>query len=183
MNPFTKLNPSGIALILGGALWLLSSIRISATGSITSLSLDIGPYLLAPAALLLLAGLAGLAAPRIAALGKSGVFGLAVAAAGCIAVAGAGLAGSGRGDSALAPGLVLLCAGLLILGSRLMLWHAGHGWQALPLLLGLLGLLLPMGAGVHGAPGLVSWLVFGLGWLWMGAIELAEGGEPAAERA
>jgi len=182
MKPIIQSKPSGVALLAGGALWLLSGVRAPAAAtsvSGASFSLDIGPYTLAPAVLLLLVGLAGLAARRSAALGKPGLLGLGMIGAGCIAVSGAALAGSGRGDSALAPGLLLLSAGLLVVGSRLMLERAQCGWQALPLLLGLLGLLLPMGAGVHGTPGLATWLVFGIGWVWMGAVALAEALEPA----
>lgn len=184
MKPINRLNPSGSALLFGGLLWLLSGVRIptAVLTRPTPFSLDIGPYMLAPAALLLLAGMVGLATPRLAALGAAGMLGLGAAAAGCIAVAGAGLAGSGRGDSALAPGLILLSAGLLLIGSRLMIERSRRGWQVLPLLLGLLGLLLPMGAGVQGAPGLASWLVFGLGWLWLGSIALFEGPVTAPER-
>ncbi len=185
MKTLTQSKPAGIALVLGSALWLLSGIRIpaaAAVASYTALSLDIGPYLLAPAALLLLAGLAGLITGPDATPGMADLLGLGIAATGCIAVAGAGLSGSGRGDLALAPGLSLLSAGLLVVGSRLMMARARRGWQALPLLLGLLGLLLPMGAGVDGAPGLATWLVFGIGWLWMGGIALCENPAPSAVR-
>lgn len=72
--------------------------------------------------------------------------------------------------SIIALGLLLLSIGLVLLGSAILHRAEQPGWQALPLMLGLLGLFLPIGAGIDGLIGFVVWLLFGLGWLWIGGI-------------
>ena len=77
-----------------------------------------------------------------------------------------------------ALGLLLLCGGLIVIGASALEASVEPGWQALPLMLGLSGLFLPIGAGVAGLPGLMVWTLFGAGWCWLGAILGAESGEP-----
>jgi hypothetical protein len=74
-----------------------------------------------------------------------------------------------------AVGVLLICGGLLLLGSVAMVGDQVRSWQSTLLLVGLVGLFLPLGAGVAGTLGSLVWIVWGLGWTWLGAILMIEG--------
>jgi hypothetical protein len=71
-------------------------------------------------------------------------------------------------------GLTMLSLGLIVIGGAALHHHQHKSWQLLPLVQGLLGLFLPVGAGIQGLAGFVAWIVFGLGWCWLGVIMVVE---------
>lgn len=164
--------------LLGGLLWttggLVGSDAVAGTPAMQQ-----GAALLALASVVLGGALLGLARRWERAAGRSGRHGLRLGLAGLALFAAANL-----GRAALVPlsltappfglGLLLLDSGLVLLGSAALSGSAAVSWQALPLLLGLVGLFLPIGAGVAGVFGLAVWLVYGLGWCWLGAVQLLE---------
>lgn len=65
-------------------------------------------------------------------------------------------------------GLLNLCVGLLLLGAGARRTASSPGWQSLPLLIGLLGLLgLLLHRSMDEPALLLVWMLFGLSWSWM----------------
>lgn len=158
----------------GGALWIAGGMLGGATSrwQPAANALVIAALLLLPLALL---GLTARLQRR---------HGTAARWVHSLAWAGAGLAASSRalhlamgntGAGTLATtvfgvGIFLLCAALIVLGGGALQSATEPGWDALPLLVGLTGLFLPVGAGVAGAAGLVAWAIWGAGWIWIGYV-------------
>jgi len=71
-------------------------------------------------------------------------------------------------------GMLAVSGGLLFLASLTMIDVQVPGWQSTMLLVGLVGLFLPLGAGVAGEIGSMVWIIWGLGWSWLGAILVIE---------
>lgn len=153
----------------GGALWVVGGILGGASNRWPLLA---GTLVLA-ALPLLLATLLGLAARLQPRLGGS------VRWVQGLAWAGAGLAGAARvvepvAGSSSAPlfgaGVFLLSAALMLLGSGALRTATEPGWEGMLLLVGLLGLFLPVGAGIAGTAGLAAWAIWGTGWIWIGNV-------------
>ncbi len=183
---------SGWSCIVGGLLWAIGGVRVlrpPSTGyygpdTIASIGEWAGTFL-PPATVLLMIGLVGLDTRWNARGFWQARVGLALSLGG-LAVFGAttrlrymsalwALITPVLDSQRLFPaGLLLLSIGLIVIGGAVLRQSSDVGWQALPLLLGLLGLFLPIGAGVAGVPGFVVWVTFGLGWIWLGSIFCVE---------
>lgn len=170
---------SGVYAALGGLLWAGGGLLQSALGARTqgasgSPGAALAAVLLTVATLLLAAALPGLALRWERAVGRHGCLGLRLALVGLAAAAAAHLLPALPSVTGwlppllLASGLLTLSAGLLLFGNAALAGSAEAGWQALPGLLGMLGLFLPMGAGVAGLAGTVVWVLYGVGWCWLG---------------
>ncbi len=183
----------GLAGVVGGALWVAAALLVAELET-PAVRLPGDPALRYAAAralcgaalLLLLPALVSVAArwaPGSAwrAGGLCGV-GLGGAALG-VALALAGLALDqmpqfrwlGERDDAAAAlfgfGLLNLCAGMLLVGGTGLGHRPGPSWQTAPLLLGLLGVMgLVLGRVLGGGAGFALWMLFGLSWVWLGAI-------------
>lgn len=168
-----------VAGVVGSVLWVGSGMLRFADDLGLSRPPDI-PAWLGPALLLLALGswllpLAQLYRHGAFSAPRSSQFGFLLACAGLgLALAYAALQLLSRAGDAMLPllgiGIALLDAGLVVIGSGLLQSVRPRSWQSLPLMIGLLGLFLPLGAGVRGAPGLAVWIVFGLGWAWLGLV-------------
>lgn len=165
----TRPGHGALSSALGGALWLASGMLGQSIGS----KQPIADLLLIAALPLLLATLLGLATQLRARLGA------AEYVVRSLAWLGAGMAGIARiatlllGTSFAAPfglGIFLLSAALIVLGSRALRTANEASWEGLLLLVGLLGLFLPVGAGVAGVAGLAAWAVWGAGWICLGNV-------------
>ena len=168
---------SGLLVVPGGVLWALSPIGASI--SETAFGTPNVFWKLFPAApLLLLVGLAGLQARQ---WGRSGLVqkvGFALALLGIVlVVAGdAGLFWLGLDDTFImtAPayrafrlGLLLLGAGSILFGVAAPRDGALPTWGLLPFVVGSLCGLVSFVTDL-GSFGTVLWMLFGLGWAWLG---------------
>jgi len=161
---------SAAASATGGALWIAGGL-LEGTTQRWQPAADM---LVAAALPLLLAALLGLASQLRSRLGRSfyWVRGLA-----CV---GAAIAGSARLAAAtlgMLPGVPWFGVGVLMFGGALILLGSGAlrtatqpGWEGLLLLVGLIGLFLPVGAGIAGTAGLTAWATWGVGWVWIGNV-------------
>ncbi|MBA3793045.1 MAG: hypothetical protein H0X19_02765 [Rubrobacter sp.] len=168
---------AGLLVVPGGVLWALSPI--GATISETAFGTPNVFWKLFPAApLLLLAGLVGL---QLRQWGRSGLLqkvGFALALLGLVlVVAGdAGLYWLGLDDVYImtAPayrafrfGLLLLGVGSILFGLAAPRDGALPTWGLLPFVIGSLCGLVAFAVDL-GAFGTVLWMLFGLGWAWLG---------------
>ena len=168
---------AGLLVVPGGALWALAPIgaSISATAFGTP---NLFWKLFPSAPLLLLAGLVGL---QLRQSGRAGVLekvGFWLAALGLLlVVAGdAGLYWLGLDDTFImtAPAYRAFRIGLLVLGAGSILFGVGAPrdgdlptWGLLPFVVGCLCGLISFAVDL-GSFGTVLWMLFGLGWAWLG---------------
>jgi hypothetical protein len=168
---------AGLLVLPGGALWTLSPIgaSISATAFGTP---NVFWKLFPSAPLLLLAGLVGL---ELRQSGRAGILekaGFWLAALGLLlVVAGdAGLFWLGLDDTFImtAPAYRAFRLGLLLLGVGSILFGVGAPrdgdlptWGLLPFVVGCLCGLISFAVDL-GSFGTVLWMLFGLGWAWLG---------------
>ena len=168
---------AGLLVVPGGALWALSPIGASI--STTAFGTPNVFWKLFPAApLLLLAGLVGLQLRQSGRAGTLEKVGFWLAALGLIlAVAGdAGLFWLGLDDTYImtAPAYRAFRLGLLVLGVGSILLGVGAPrdgdlptWGLLPFVVGCLCGLISFAVDL-GSFGTVLWMLFGLGWAWLG---------------
>ena len=168
---------SGLLVVPGGVLWALSPIgaSISETAFATP---NVFWKLFPSAPLLLLAGLVGL---QVRQWGRSGLlqkigFGLVLLGLVLVVAGDAGLYWLGLDDvyimtapayRAFRLGLLLLGAGSILLGLAAPRDGALPTWGLLPFVVGSLCGLLAFAMDL-GAFGTVLWMLFGLGWAWLG---------------
>ena len=168
---------AGLLVVPGGALWALSPIGVSISETAFGTS-NLFWKLFPSAPLLLLAGLVGLQlrqSGRAWVLEKVG-FWLAVLG-GLLVVAGdAGLFWLGLDDTFImtAPAYRAFRLGLLLLGAGSILFGVGAPrdgalptWGLLPFVVGCLCGLISFAVNL-GPFGTVLWMLFGLGWAWLG---------------
>lgn len=190
---------SGWSCIIGGLLWAVGGVRVLRPPSAEYYGPDVVAWIgnlaeivLPLATLLLMFGLMGLDARWNVKGGRLARYGVGLGLGGLVLFAAAillrGVSQLTALDTLVSPstglfpaGLVLLSLGLMLVGSAVLRQSSDVGWQALPLLLGLLGLFLPIGAGVAGVPGFVVWVTFGIGWIWLGSILCVEHPTRAAQ--
>ena len=168
---------AGLLVVPGGALWALSPIGASI--SETAFGTPNVFWKLFPSApLLLLAGLVGL---QLRQSGRAGVlekvgFWLAILGLLLVVVGDAGLFWLGLDDTFImtAPAYRAFCLGLLLLGVGSILFGVGAPrdgalptWGLLPFVVGCLCGLVAFAVDL-GSFGTVLWMLFGLGWAWLG---------------
>ena len=168
---------SGLLVVPGGVLWALSPIGASI--SETAFGTPNVFWKLFPSApLLLLAGLVGL---QIRQWGRSGLlqkvgFGLVLLGLVLVVAGDAGLYWLGLDDvyimtapsyRAFRLGLLLLGAGSILFGLAAPRDGALPTWGLLPFVVGSLCGLAAFAVDL-GAFGTVLWMLFGLGWAWLG---------------
>lgn len=177
---------AGFSTMLGGVFWIIAG-RYELEPTKNALLPGTTWYLMLPALLLLLVGLRGVYMHWSASAGLHGRVGMVISTLGILlALVSIGyppFAGNAAVPTAwpivtFAAGLIGLNTGLLLLSAATMRATSESGWQALPLLVGLIGLFLPLGGGVSGLPGLIAWIVFGLGWVWLGYMLCTEQAAP-----
>jgi hypothetical protein len=168
---------AGLLVVPGGVLWALSPIGASI--SATAFGTPNVFWKLFPAApLLLLAGLVGLQLRQSGRAGTLEKVGFWLAALGLIlVVAGdAGLFWLGLDDTYImtAPAYRAFRLGLLVLGVGSILFGVGAPrdgdlptWGLLPFVVGCLCGLISFAVDL-GSFGTVLWMLFGLGWAWLG---------------
>jgi hypothetical protein len=166
---------AGLLVVPGGALWALSPIGASI--SATAFGTPNVFWKLFPAApLLLLAGLVGLQlrqAGRAGTLEKVG-FWLAVLGLLLVVAGDAGLFCLDDRFIMTAPAYRAFRLGLLLLGAGSILFGVGAPrdgdlptWGLLPFVVGCLCGLISFAVDL-GSFGTVLWMLFGLGWAWLG---------------
>lgn len=159
---------SGLAAVLGGALWFFRAILEGSSapepGGFTSAWFFVVP-------LLLLAGLAGtyvLHGERLAGLGQAGItqgcVGLGFLAAGFLADFMLGIEGASRVASF---GFLVLAVGMVLLGYATFQREVFPRWNFLPLAIGATVPLDILLGGISWARVAVS-AFFGLGWMLLG---------------
>jgi hypothetical protein len=168
---------AGLLVVPGGVLWALSPIGASI--SATAFGTPNVFWKLFPAApLLLLAGLVGLQLRQSGRAGTLEKVGFWLAALGLIlVVAGdAGLFWLGLDDTYImtAPAYRAFRLGLLVLGVGSILFGVGAPrdgdlptWGLLPFVVGCLCGLISFAVDL-GSFGTILWMLFGLGWAWLG---------------
>jgi hypothetical protein len=168
---------AGLLVVPGGVLWALSPIGASI--SATAFGTPNVFWKLFPAApLLLLAGLVGLQLRQSGRAGTLEKVGFWLAALGLILVAAgdAGLFWLGLDDTYImtAPAYRAFRLGLLVLGVGSILFGVGAPrdgdlptWGLLPFVVGCLCGLISFAVDL-GSFGTVLWMLFGLGWAWLG---------------
>ncbi len=178
---------AGLLVVPGGVLWALSPIGASI--SATAFGTPNVFWKLFPAApLLLLAGLVGLQLRQSGRAGTLEKVGFWLAALGLIlVVAGdAGLFWLGLDDTYImtAPAYRAFRLGLLVLGVGSILLGVGAPrdgdlptWGLLPFVVGCLCGLISFAVDL-GSFGTILWMLFGLGWAWLG-LSLAVDGLPS----
>jgi hypothetical protein len=168
---------AGLLVVPGGALWALSPIgaSISATAFGTP---NVFWKLFPSAPLLLLVGLVGL---QLRQSGRAGVpekvgFWLAVLGLLLVVAGDAGLFWLGLDDTFImtAPAYRAFRLGLLLLGAGAILFGVGAPrdgalptWGLLPFVVGCLCGLVAFAVDL-GSLGTALWMLFGLGWAWLG---------------
>lgn len=168
---------AGLLVVPGGVLWALSPIGASI--SETAFGTPNVFWKLFPSApLLLLVGLAGLQARQWDRSGLLQKIGFALALLGLVLVAAGdvGMFWLGLDDTFImtAPayrafrlGLLLLGAGSILFGVAAPREVALPTWGLLPFVVGSLGGLISFATDL-GSFGTVLWMLFGLGWAWLG---------------
>lgn len=193
MSSSTVIRWGGLAGVLGGALWsVLGPLTLVAAES-PILGLDENDYtgLLAVAALLLLISLVGLHVQhsgRFRWLGWTGsaisFLGLALLATGTAVQAWINLL---RGGYLALLGSFVLGLGLMLFGIATIRAKVLPGWlRAAPLLLGILSPMQYIFIGIASlifgdGPGLVLWVLFGLGWASLGHALWSDAPEPGLD--
>ena len=168
---------SGLLVVPGGALWALSPVGISISETAFGTPNVFWKYFLS-APLLLLIGLVGVEIRQWRPSGLVQKIGFALALVGLILVAAgdAGLYWLGLDDvyimtapayRAFRLGLVLLGAGSILLGVAAPRDGVLPTWGLLPFVVGSLCGLISFVVDL-GSFGAGLWMVFGLGWAWLG---------------
>ncbi|GAB4213134.1 MAG: hypothetical protein OHK0022_49830 [Roseiflexaceae bacterium] len=196
----------GLAGMLGGVLWAAAGLSVAELeGAAARLPGDpalrygLARLLCGAALLLLLPALASVAArwAPASAWRPGGLCGIGLGGATLgVALALVGMAldhaphfrwlGE-RNDAAAALfgfGLLNLCVGMVLVGGTGLGRRPGPSWQTAPLLLGLLGMMgLVLGRVLGGGAGFALWTLFGLSWVWLGAIlrAVTPAGAPSAQ--
>jgi len=178
---------SGLAAIVGGALWVGKVLY--EMNDETVYVRDITDYMFFVVPLLLLAGLTGLYAlggRRSGQRGQGGLIGFFLGVLGLVAISVSfGLWTLGMVSDVLwgiLLGLLPLALGLLILGGSIIESGALGRAKVLPLILGfvsILALILPP----WNVAGVVVWALLGGGWILLGIAIWASGRERAAQPA
>lgn len=172
-----------LAGIFGGACWIISGMRLLPPVQTDPRLHAIALWPLVPATCLLGIALLGVYRRWPVQRRRSAQIGLGFSCSGlgllCIATLTLLLTRWLPITVLSAAGSLLLNIGLVLLGSAIMQHADRAGWQALPLAQGLLGLFLPIGAGVDGVIGFTVWIIWGIGWLWQGSILWLERAAPA----
>jgi hypothetical protein len=175
----------GAVTLLGGIFWIGSGLSIW-TPSFINLN-ELGPVYsrmvvsaFIGAILCVALGLLGLRQLYVGVLADKARTSFVVAFVGLLVVA-ATLIAQSFGSLQSFPlariqgfGLTMLSLGHIGIGGAALHDKQHQSWQQLPLVQGLLGLFLPVGAGIEGFPGFVAWSLFGLGWCWLGVIMVVE---------
>lgn len=172
----------GGAAVLGGLVWVAAGL-LTSVGNAAASAWKVAPLLMIVALSLLLPGIVALYERWRVGREPLSTIG-AIAAAGGLVVTvvdlSIGLLEPNAIRAALvsslgALGILAICGGLLLLASLAMIDINVRGWQGMVLLVGLVGLFLPLGAGIADDVGTVVWIIWGLGWTWLGAILVVEG--------
>ena len=196
MTPAPLIRWSGLAAMLGGALWIALWFILRSTWSADLLTLTYEDYnrLMPIPLLLLMSGLAGLYARQGGRSGKLGTAGAVVAFIGLVMLLAGSVVefwiggGIRHGNESISQsgwgifllGFPVLAVGMLLFGIAALRAKVLPGWRRpLPLIIGLMitsGMLLAFG--IIGEAGLaISVFSFGLGWIVLGYGLWSDGSE------
>lgn len=168
-------------VIPGGALWALTPMGVTLAASRLPSGEEGFWQLFSSAPLLLLVGVIGLHLRRLT--GSGGLLrwaSLLVVAAGLLMVAGGNIGQfwlgvddtyilTAPGYRAFRIGLLVAAAGAVLLGVSALKDRTLPSWTVPPFLVAALGGLMAFAVDL-GSTGAALWALFGLGWVWLGAV-------------